>query len=121
MFANDIVLAGEASSSTTYALRSVTDGKSVRGDASASLGSPRTLTINHSVVKRADGTMADRHLARLDRTEVNSEGKSATASVYQVTEVPRSIVTEAQVLDMCTQLKNFLSNANLDKLFNSEP
>lgn len=121
MFSNDITLAGDASSSTTYALRSVVDGKSIRSDASATLGSPKSLTVNHSVIKKADGLMADRHLARFDRTEVNSEGKSSTASVYVVLEVPRSIVTEAQVLDMVTQLKNFLSTGNLDKLLNSEP
>jgi hypothetical protein len=122
MFTNDITLAGDNSSSTVYALRSITDGKSVRGDASAALGSPKTLTVNHSVVSRAGQVTADRHLVRLDRTEVNSEGTSATASCYMVLEAPRSIVTEAQCLDMVTQLKNFiLGSGYLDKLLNSEP
>lgn len=122
MYSNDITLIGDAASTQTYALRSIEGGKSIRGDASAALGSPKTLTISHSTVTRTGQVPADRHLVRLDRTEVNSEGQSATASCYMVIESPRSIVTEAQQLDMVTQLKNFiLGSGYMDKLLNNEP
>jgi len=122
MFSNDITLAGDASSSTTYALRGVVDGKSIRGDASAPLGQPKNLTISHSVVNKAGGVTADRHLVRLDRTVSNGNGESATASVYAVIESPRSIVAKSDQYDLITQLNSFLGVVgNRDKLFNNEP
>jgi len=120
MLSETNTLAGDASSSTTYARRYVNETKGLYSDASAPLGSPKTLSVSHSQVNRGAAGVADRHLVRLDRTEVNASGVAATASVYVVLEVPRSIVTEAQTLDMVTQLKNFLSSANLDKILNNE-
>lgn len=121
MFTNDITLAGDASSSTTYALLSIADGKSVRGNAAATLGQPQTLTVSHSVTKRGS-LQVDRHLARLDKTKLDALNSPVGAAVYAVLEVPRnSAITEAEINDMVTQLKNFLSAGNIDKLLNGEP
>lgn len=121
MFTNDITLAGDASSSTTYALLSIADGKSVRGNAAAPLGQPQTLTISHGVTKRGS-LMVDRHLARLDKTKLDASNAPVGAAVYTVLEVPRNAtITEAEINDMCTQLKNLLSAGNIDKLLNGEP
>lgn len=121
MFANDITLAGDAASSTTYALRGIIDGRSVRGDAASGLSQPRNLVISHQEVKRT-GYVANRHLVRLDRTEIDLNNVEANLSVQLVVESPQSIVTAAQVKDAITQLKNFLGTAGyVDKLLNGEP
>lgn len=127
MFSNDITLAGDASSSTVYSLQSIANGKSIRGDAAATLGQPKTLTVSHGEVQRGKSLsgvqrVADRHLVRIDRTVNDSLGESQTASVYVVIESPRLIVTEAMQKDMVTQLVNFLTGSGyVDKLLNSEP
>jgi hypothetical protein len=116
-------LIGDAASSTTYSLRSITDGKAVRGDATAGLSQPKQLTISHSEVSRSTG-VADRHLIRLDRVETRViDSIDVAASVYLVVESPRdNTVTAAQIKDMITQLKNFLITATyVDKMLNGEP
>lgn len=121
MFANDITLAGDNSSSTVYSLLSIADGKSIRGNAAATLGQPQTLTVSHSTAKRGSLTV-DRHLVRLDKTKLNALSAPVTCGLYVVLEVPRdSTFLESEVLDMSTQLKNFLSQGNIDKLLNGEP
>jgi hypothetical protein len=68
----------------------------------------------------------DRHLARLDRVEVDPDDDTTTVSgsAYLVLEHPRRVITEAMILDMVTQLVDFVtasSGANLTKLMNREP
>jgi len=123
MFATDITLVGDAASSTVYSLRSIADGKAIRGDATAGLSQPKQLTISHSEVSRPAGIL-DRHLVRLDRTETRvTDSVDVAGSVYLVVESPRdNTVTVAQLKDMITQLRNFLTTAGYaDKLFNGEP
>jgi hypothetical protein len=123
MYATDITLAGDSSSTRTYALRSIVDGNSVRANASAPANEPETLTIKHSASKRKDGTVINRHLVRADLTKVNSTTQlSQTGSCQVVFENPTdSAITLNHLKDMRTQLVNFLTDANLAKLINSEP
>jgi len=120
MFTNDIVSNGDAGSSVTYALTSIAGGKSVRSVSGLPLGNNRSMTISHASAGKP-GEEVDRHMERFDFTTVDTAGKSATASVYAVLVVPRTVVTVAQVQDLVTQLKNFLSSANVAKLLNNEP
>jgi len=120
MFNTDVTLAGDNSSTRGYSLTSIVDGKAIRSNASAPLGEPETLTVSHSK-RSADPNASTRHLVRLDLTKTNGLGESATGSVYCVIESPKTIITTAQISDMVTQLKNFLSAANLLKLLNNEP
>lgn len=84
------------------------------------------MTISHQKSKR-DGLVLRRTLVRLDRAEIpNPEsGGSTTAthkSVYVTLELPEDVAhTVPQLQDMVTQLKNFLSSANVIKLLNGEP
>jgi hypothetical protein len=122
MFSNDITLAGDSSSTRTYALRSIVDGNSVRAAATAPVGEDESLAIKHSLVVQKTGIPADRHLVRLDLAKLNSEEKLAGAALYVVIEIPRdSVITAAIIKDMRTQLVNFLTNTNVDKLINREP
>jgi hypothetical protein len=99
---------------------SIVDGKAIRSNPSAPLGEPETLTISHSPRSGAVGAPL-RHLVRLDLTKSNVAGEKQTGSVYMVLEAPLTIITSAQLSDMVTQLKNFLSAGNLTKLINNEP
>lgn len=122
MFTADITLAGDASSTRTYALRGYPDGASLRGVSSAGLAVPETLRISHTVSKpKAGGAQIDRHLVRLDLSKRDATtGQQETAAVYVVIEFPRAVSTLAQVKDMVTQLKNFLTGANVELLCNGE-
>ena len=121
MFTFDITLAGDSSSTRTYSLRSVTDGKAIRANPSAPLNAPETLTINHQKSSRG-GIPLDRHLVRLDLTKINASGAPVVASVYVTIEVPEdTVITAAMIKDMRTQMQNFWVDANVTKLLNSEP
>jgi hypothetical protein len=121
MFTNDITLAGDAGSSTVYALISVEGGNSARRDGASGLDLPKDMLIKHERVTKKTLT-SDRHLVRLEKTKPESVSLlPVTASVHVVLDVPRGTITVAEIKDMVTQLKNFLSAGNIDKLINNEP
>jgi hypothetical protein len=122
MFNNDIALAG-TSVTDTFSLQSVVGGKSIRSDAAATIGVPRSLTISHQEVTRSYGK-ADRHLVRLDRDfEAAMAGDpNVQASVQLVIEVPRNDVTVAQIQSLVDQMEAFTGTAGyLGKILNNEP
>jgi hypothetical protein len=108
--------------SKTYSLTSITNGKSVRADATAPLGEPRTLVISHQSTSRSFGTV-DRHLVGFDETvSGTAPNPDVVTKVQLVIEVPRETITAAQVKDVIARLVTFLGvGANIDKLLNSEP
>jgi hypothetical protein len=122
MFNTDITLIGDAASSTTYSLTSVVGGNADRFDATAAADSPKGLFIKHEKVKR-NGLSATRHLVRLERTSPQATTLApVTGSVHLVIEEPNDTITAAQLKDMITQLRNFLTAGGyVDKLFNDEP
>lgn len=121
MFANDITLAGDASSTRTYALTSILNGSSIRSNASVAAGEAELMSISNTRKSKAPDSPT-RHLVRLDLTRVNSTtGVPATGSVYVVIEEPQATITPVMIQDMVTQLKNFLTAANVTKILNDEP
>lgn len=118
----DQTIAGDSSSTRTYALTSLVNGSSVRQNASAPVGLPEQLLISHQESSRG-GIPLDRHLIRFNLSKLGSNGQSVlTASVYLTVEVPRdSAITVAMIRDMRTQMTNFVTNGNLDKILNGEP
>jgi len=122
MLTDPITLVGDSSSTRAYALRSITDGKSIRSVASPV--APITgelLSIGTTVASKGSVT-TDRHLIRLDRTIPNAAGTPVTASYYVVIEVPRDVViTQAIIKDMRTQMSALLVDATLVKILNGEP
>jgi hypothetical protein len=121
MFNNDIALAG-TSVTDTFSLQSITGGKSIRADAAAPVGVPRTLTISHQPVERSGGT-ADRHLVRIDRTFAGvSPQPDVVASVQLVIEVPRDVVVAADIQNLVDQMEAFTGAAGyVGKIINNEP
>lgn len=122
MLATDITLAGDSSSLRTYSLRSIVDGNSVRGASTAPLDQPETLSVKHQTSTK-ESVVYDRHLIRFDLGKIHSvTGRPVNISIQTVVEVPRdSSATVAMVRDIRTQLVNFMSNANLDKVLAREP
>jgi len=94
----------------TYSLVSIVDGKAVRKDTSAPLGTQRLLTVSHNKRNPKDPASADRHLVRLDWTKPNSVSLvPETVSMQFVLEVPTSATwLDADVEDMKLQITNFL-------------
>jgi hypothetical protein len=108
--------------STTYGLRSIVDGKAIRADATAPLGSPKTVTVSHGLRNAKDPGSANRHLFRLDWTGHNSvSGSPEVASMYIVVELPQSdTFSPADILNMQSQLVNG-TVGNWAGFLNSEP
>jgi hypothetical protein len=108
---SDLLALGNGTSTKTYTLRAIVEGKSIRGDSAATLGEPRTVTISHSLRNPKDPSSPQRHLVRLDETRVNSLGVKSTASVYMVVEIPQDDVWTDAVIDaLMTEIVNFADN-----------
>lgn len=125
MLATALTLVGNAST-LTYSLISIVDGKAIRADATAPIGSPRTLTVSHGNRNPKDPKSPLRHLVRLDWTKQNTvTGADEVLSQYVVLEHPlSSTFSDVEIEDMKNQLINFLagnSGAVFNQFQNSEP
>jgi hypothetical protein len=106
---------------TVYVQRFGDNAKSQFSVAGLTLPNEKLLSISHEVGKGGE----QRHLIRLDRTEVDAVLVPATASVYMVIVRPPSIaLTNAIIIEMVNQLIDCLveggANANVTALLNSE-
>jgi hypothetical protein len=121
MFTNDITLAGDASSSQTYSLIDVDGGNSVRRNSAAPLDAPQVMTIKHESYTKGS-IKGTRHLVRLERTRAQATSLTpVTGSVHVVIDAPNDTVTPADLKDMFTQLKNFLTAGAITQVLNGEP
>jgi hypothetical protein len=123
MFDTNLVI-NDGTSDRTYALTSIVDGKSIRRDASATLGEPRTLTISHGKRNPKDPESPDRHLVRLDVVDHDAEGVAHTASAYIVVENPvNGLFSVAQLRALLLSVLNAVGDDSVrfPKFMNSEP
>lgn len=131
MLASSLTTQNSAAVNETYELQSIAGQKSVRAVSGRDPGENRTFTISHQRVTRGKTTTgallyANRHLMRVDSTEVDTLGQARTLSAQLVLEVPEG---DAQfgatyVKDMITHITYMLSNtswANLPRILNNEP
>jgi hypothetical protein len=105
----------------TYALNAADIGKSVFSVAGLTLPNAKKLTVSHETGKSGE----ERHLIRLDRTEVDAFGVSATVSTYVVIVRPsNTAITAAICIEEVNRLIDFLieggSNANVTAILNNE-
>jgi hypothetical protein len=106
---------------STYVQRAADLGKSVFSVAGLTLPNERTLTVSHETGKSGE----QRHLVRLDRTEVDALLVPATSSVYMVIVRPsNTAITNAILLEEVNKLVDFMieggSNANVTAILNNE-
>lgn len=96
-------------------------GKSVFSVSGLTLPNQKLLTVSHDTGKNGE----QRHLVRLDRTEVDALLVPATVSVYMVIVRPASTaITNAICLEEVNRLIDFMieggSNANVTAVLNGE-
>lgn len=106
---------------TSFVLRAADIGQSVFSVAGLTLPAEKLLTISHQTGKAGE----ERHLVRIDRTEVDSLLVPATFSAYVVlVRPPSTALTNAICIEVVNQLVDFLieggTNANVTALLNSE-
>lgn len=106
---------------SSYVLRFADASKSVFSVAGLTLPAERKMTISHEMGKSGE----ERHLIRLDRTEVDTFGVPATISVYTVVvRPPSTALTNVIIIEEINRLVDFLieggTNANVTALLNSE-
>jgi len=106
---------------TAFVLRAADSGKSVFSVAGLTLPNEKLLTISHEVDSKGN----ERHLVRIDRTEVDSLLVPATISAYVViVRPPSTAITNAIILEVVNQMVDFLieggTNANVTALLNNE-
>lgn len=116
---SDVVIADSSSANVTFSATSVSGGKAEYADSSRSIDSPRILTVNHQDAGSGSAKRR-RHLVRFDRTEVDAEGNTGTATVYAVIDVSNKVVTAAQAYDCVVLLKNLLTEANVTKVLSGQ-
>jgi hypothetical protein len=106
---------------STYVAQAQDLGKSIFSVAGLTLPNQKLLTVSHDTGKNGE----QRHLVRLDRTEVDSLLVPATVSVYVVIVRPASTaITNAIILEEVNKLVDFLveggTNANVTAVLNGE-
>jgi hypothetical protein len=106
---------------SAYVLRAADSGQSVFSVAGLTLPASKLLTVSHQTGKNDE----ERHLVRLDRTEVDTALVPATVSVYMViVRPPSTAITNAIIIEEVNKLVDFLieggSNANVTAILNSE-
>lgn len=106
---------------STYVLRAADIGRSEFSVAGLTLPNEKKLTVSHETGKSGE----QRHLVRLDRTEVDALLVPATSSVYMVIVRPaNTAITNAILLEEVNKLIDFLieggSNANVTAVLNNE-
>lgn len=105
----------------SYVLRASDIAKSIFSVAGLTLPNEKKLSVSHETGKGGE----ERHLIRLDRTEVDANLVPATVSVYMViVRPPSTAITAAICIAEVNKLIDFLieggSNANVTALLNSE-
>jgi hypothetical protein len=104
----------------SYVLRAADSGRSVYSVAGLTLPNEKKMTVGHERGKSGE----DRHLVRLDRTEVDAMLVPATVSVYlNIIRPPSTAITVAIIKEEVNKLVDFLSedsNANVTALLNNE-
>lgn len=114
-----------------YGLTSIVNGKSLRNNAGASIGTPDSLTISHET-KGKGASAVDRHLIRLDTTYETTDAagtkSQATATAYVVLVAPHSVVSKDnmklaydKIVAFLGATENGASSNNFTRILNSEP
>jgi hypothetical protein len=106
---------------STFVLRAADLDRSIYSVAGLTLPAEKKLTVSHEVGKNGE----ERHLVRIDRTEVDANLVPATVSVYMVIVRPSSTaITAAICIEEVNKLVDFMieggSNANVTAILNNE-
>jgi hypothetical protein len=83
------------------------------------IGLPTVLSIMHTIAK--PGVVGvDRHSVKFSLLKADADNRLYTLPITLTISKPRQVITETEVLDGVTIIKNFLTAANLTKLLRGE-
>lgn len=89
-------------------------GKVLRADMSASPETPVTLTTGHQSKTTKSAGVVDSHLQRFDITKLDADGVTAyNANARLMSDVPRSIYSDALADDFAAYIRNWATSANV--------
>jgi len=113
---SDITLADYSAANKTFTPAvQVANGYSY-SDTASTVASPRSLVVKHVMLAANAKTGTEVHSIAFNHTVVDSLGSPQTASCVFTLRVPRTGPTLANRRDLWTFTKNFLSDANVEKL-----
>lgn len=113
---SDLTLKNFADANVTFTPSVAVAGGFQYADSSATPASPRTLTIKHALLAANAANGTETHSLRFDHTVADSLGAMRTASATLTFRIPRSGPNLANRRDLWTFVKNFLTDANVEKL-----
>lgn len=113
---SDLILKNFASADVTFTPSVAVTGGFQYADSSATPASPRSLTVKHALLAANAANGTETHSLRFDHTVADSLGAMRTASVTLTFRIPRSGPSLANRRDLWSFVKNFLSDANVEKL-----
>lgn len=110
-------------SEKVYVLTGRDGTSSTRMNQATDLSNPELLVIKHQKVgsETNGGTIVDRHLIQLSRTERDANGKAHAMIVNFTLAIPRNgLFSDGETDGMCWQLANLLLDANIAKIVRGE-
>lgn len=113
---SDIILADYSAANKTFTPSVAVSGGYQYADTASSIASPRTLTVKHSVLPASAQSGVEVHSLQFNHTVADTLSKQQTTGLTVTFRVPRTGPTLANRRDLWTFAKNFLSDANVEKL-----
>lgn len=117
-YASTLVLKDNAAATENFIRLSADTSKVTYALESATLSNPTTLIIGHQMTSSLEGS--DRHLVKITRTVTDSESRTRTAVLNCTLSVPRLGISRTDLNNAIAELKEFLSEANVDALLRGE-
>lgn len=112
----DITLADYSAANKTFTPSIAIKGGYQYNDTSSTVAGPRTLQVKHSMLGPSANNSTDVHTVSFGHTVLDSVGKPYTAVVSMTFRIPRAGPTIGDRRDLWTFIKNFLTDANVEKL-----
>jgi hypothetical protein len=118
-FPDTLTIANSVPADVDFTKTSDDSVKTVFTDDESVIGLPTTLTIMHNIAKPGV-TGVDRHTVKYSLIAADDSSRLSVLPISITISKPRTLITEQQVLDGVTILKNFLTAANITKLLRGE-
>lgn len=79
-------------------------------DSSSSLSAPRLCVVKHTIPDTKTALVSDRHYVQFSKTLYDANGQPFTAKVATTVDIPRTVVSSADVADLRAFVKNLLAS-----------
>lgn len=113
---SDVTLADYSAANKVFTPSVSVKGGYVYADTASSIASPRTMTVKHTVLAASAQTGNEIHSVQFNHTVADPLGRNQTVGLTLTFRVPRTGPTLANRRDLWSFVKNFLTDANVEKL-----